>query len=125
MTKSGLFQTSNNYASIRKLFHLAVEDVNEHAPNDISYVYSGYAPLSVRMIQKMIKRESLEDFSSIPGEFIHELPDLSNISVLYVGGCTFAEISALRHLSTETSVKINVLTTHIINGNSLMHELIE
>ena len=30
---------------------LIVDDVDEHNPNDISYVYSGYAPISVRLIQ--------------------------------------------------------------------------
>ena len=28
-----------------------VEDINEKEPSDIAYVYSGYAPLSVRLIQ--------------------------------------------------------------------------
>ncbi|KAF9906448.1 hypothetical protein BX616_000721 [Lobosporangium transversale] len=48
--------TKNTYALVRKSLSLIVDEVNEHAPNDISYVYSGYAPLSVRLIQCVVQR---------------------------------------------------------------------
>lgn len=38
------------FAPIRKSFRL-LSDTLEAAPKDISYVYSGYAPLSVRLVQ--------------------------------------------------------------------------
>lgn len=41
----------NAYSSIRRSLRLIVDDVNEHNPNDISYVYSGFAPISVRLVQ--------------------------------------------------------------------------
>ncbi|KAI8069369.1 Sec1-like protein [Gongronella butleri] len=41
----------NAFAQSRRLLRLIVDDVNEFHPNDISYVYSGYAPLSVRLVQ--------------------------------------------------------------------------
>ena len=49
--------------------------------------------------------------------------------VLFVGGCTFAEVAALRFLSQqeEASTEYMVATTAVVNGNSflrsLMHEL--
>ncbi|KAJ8659540.1 hypothetical protein O0I10_004905 [Lichtheimia ornata] len=39
------------FASSRRSLRLIVDDVDEIHPNDISYVYSGYAPMSVRLVQ--------------------------------------------------------------------------
>ncbi|CAI2165487.1 1983_t:CDS:10 [Funneliformis geosporum] len=47
--------TNNKFSSIRKQLQLIVDEVDEHNPQDISYVYSGYAPLSVRLIQCVTK----------------------------------------------------------------------
>ncbi|KAF7727274.1 hypothetical protein EC973_007790 [Apophysomyces ossiformis] len=41
----------SSFSQIRRLLRLIVDDVDEFHPNDISYVYSGYAPLSVRLVQ--------------------------------------------------------------------------
>ena len=48
------------YSSLRKLLRLVVDEVNEHSPDDISYVYSGYAPLSIRLVQCVIQRHYLQ-----------------------------------------------------------------
>ena len=47
------------YPAIRKAFKLIVDDVNEHKPNDVSYVYSGYAPLSIRLVQIACQKDPL------------------------------------------------------------------
>lgn len=39
------------FAQCRRPLKLVVDDVDESAPEDISYVYSGYAPVSVRLVQ--------------------------------------------------------------------------
>ncbi|KAG0239155.1 vacuolar protein sorting-associated protein 33A [Mortierella sp. GBAus27b] len=48
--------TKNSYNLVRRSLSLIVDEVDEHAPNDISYVYSGYAPLSVRLVQCVVQR---------------------------------------------------------------------
>jgi hypothetical protein len=48
-----------NYTYLRKALRLIVDEVNEHDPNDIAYVYSGYAPLSVRLIQSILQKQYL------------------------------------------------------------------
>ncbi|KAF9110866.1 hypothetical protein BGX27_005759 [Mortierella sp. AM989] len=48
--------TKNTYSLVRRSLSLIVDEVNEHDPNDISYVYSGYAPLSVRLVQCVVQR---------------------------------------------------------------------
>lgn len=49
------------FASVRKSLRLINDDVDERAPADISYVYSGYAPLSVRLVQAVAQKEALLD----------------------------------------------------------------
>lgn len=48
-----------NYNYLRRVLRLIVDEVNEQNPNDISYVYSGYAPLSVRLVQSILQKEQL------------------------------------------------------------------
>ena len=51
------------FASVRKALRLINDDVDERAPADISYVYSGYAPLSIRLVQAVAQKEALLDLS--------------------------------------------------------------
>ena len=51
--------TKTNYTFLRKSLRLIVDEVNEHDPNDIAYVYSGYAPLSVRLVQCILQKQYL------------------------------------------------------------------
>ncbi|KAI9812420.1 MAG: hypothetical protein M1827_004651 [Pycnora praestabilis] len=50
---------TSNYISLRKSLRLIVDEVNEQDPDDIAYVYSGYAPLSVRLVQCIIQKQFL------------------------------------------------------------------
>jgi hypothetical protein len=45
--------------------------------------------------------------------------------VLFLGGCTQVEIAMLRYLGSVYKVQFVVLTTRIVNGNTLLQELIE
>jgi hypothetical protein len=51
--------TKTNYTYLRKQLRLIVDEVNEHDPNDIAYVYSGYAPLSIRLVQCALQKQYL------------------------------------------------------------------
>ena len=48
---ASLTSSKSPFAGARKPLRLVVDDIDEHDPNDVSYVFSGYAPLSVRMVQ--------------------------------------------------------------------------
>ena len=39
------------FAAIKRPLRLLVDDVDDKAPADIAYTFSGYAPLSVRLIE--------------------------------------------------------------------------
>ncbi|KAF2201469.1 vacuolar protein sorting-associated protein 33A [Delitschia confertaspora ATCC 74209] len=51
--------TVTNYSPLRRSLKLWDDEVNEADPNDISYVFSGYAPLSVRLVQSIIQKQTL------------------------------------------------------------------
>jgi lysine-specific histone demethylase 1 len=51
--------TKTNYTYLRKQLRLINDEVKEHDPNDIAYVYSGYAPLSIRLVQCILQKQFL------------------------------------------------------------------
>jgi hypothetical protein len=64
-----------------------VDDIDDAAPNDISYVYSGYAPLSIRLVQCITQKNAIlsvgagnEDDSPQTGAKRKELPKAHPIS---------------------------------------------
>src|SRR5208282_4053782 len=63
MTGAASAGTKTNYTYLRKQLRLIVDEVNEQDPNDIAYVYSGYAPLSVRLVQCIIQKQYLLSFT--------------------------------------------------------------
>ncbi|KNC96078.1 hypothetical protein, variant [Spizellomyces punctatus DAOM BR117] len=148
------------YPQIRKAFRLIVDDVNEHQPNDISYVYSGYAPISVRLVQAACQKgvgggsttweKSVagpapvgwkgweEPMRLLPGPTFEEVqrtgdtrvvakvkPKQKVTLIVFLGGCTFTEVSALRFLSQqdEGHREFIIATTNMISGSSMLKSL--
>ena len=58
--------TKTNYNYLRKHLKLIVDEVNEQDPSDVAYVYSGYAPLSIRLVQCVLQKPYI--LSLIKGE---------------------------------------------------------
>lgn len=56
---AGATGTKTNYTYLRKQLRLINDEVKEHDPNDIAYVYSGYAPLSIRLVQCILQKQYL------------------------------------------------------------------
>ncbi|XP_060558501.1 vacuolar protein sorting-associated protein 33A-like isoform X2 [Ruditapes philippinarum] len=140
--------TNRSYQTVRKSLKLTVEDVNEMAPNDISYVYSGYAPLSVRLIQYLARpgwRSITEVLSILPGPRVDEVQQIpvalrkrrSSITsshssmadqkvtlVFFLGGVTYAEVAALRFLAQQDDgCDYIVATTKLLTGSQLLYSL--
>ena len=42
-----------------------VDDINDASPNDISYVYSGYAPLSIRLVQCITQKNAISSAAPV------------------------------------------------------------
>ncbi|CAH0549200.1 unnamed protein product [Brassicogethes aeneus] len=151
LEKVGLLKTqsgSRHYTVLRKAMRLTMEDTSEINPSDISYVHSVYAPLSVRLVEQVTKKGGLRQLQDVlgllPGPTLDESPlvqsqsDPANpiainndqtrvVLVFFVGGCTFAEISALRFLSQQEdcNVEFVIATTKLINGETFLNSIIE
>lgn len=147
LEKAGLLKAQtggrNNYPTIRKTLRLWMDDVNEQNPTDISYVYSGYAPLSVRLAQLLSRpgwRSIEEVLRILPGPHFEERQSLPTglqkkrqpgenrvTLVFFLGGVTFAEIAALRFLSQleDGGTEYVIATTKLINGSSWLEALME
>ncbi|XP_016307390.1 vacuolar protein sorting-associated protein 33A [Sinocyclocheilus anshuiensis] len=133
----------NNYPTIRKTLKLWMEDANEQNPNDISYVYSGYAPLSVRLTQVLARpgwRSIEEVLKMLPGPHFEERQQVPTglhkkrqpgenrtTLVFFLGGVTYAEIAALRFLShvEDSGTEYIIATTKLINGTSWVKSLMD
>uniref|UniRef100_A0A673L6I0 Vacuolar protein sorting-associated protein 33A n=1 Tax=Sinocyclocheilus rhinocerous TaxID=307959 RepID=A0A673L6I0_9TELE len=133
----------NNYPTIRKTLKLWMEDANEQNPNDISYVYSGYAPLSVRLTQVLARpgwRSIEEVLKMLPGPHFEERQQVPTglhkkrqpgenrtTLVFFLGGVTYAEIAALRFLShmEDSGTEYIIATTKLINGTSWVKSVMD
>ena len=136
LTRSNCLRTvpcySKGFSSIKKSMRLTVNNSNEKNPTDIAYVHSYYAPLSVRLCQylvnpgwKMISdiiKQLPEPFFEINQEIDSSIRKRRNsgnsiasnfstdesktVLVFFLGGCTYAEIAALRFLSQQDDGKL-------------------
>jgi hypothetical protein len=219
LRKQGEAKLGNWFNNIRRPMRLLVLDVNEKEPDDIAYTYSGYAPLSCRLVEYArhsslaqiqavaaaassssssglggissmmegrsssggagstaggagssqtsagssgastkprlgedtirdgwgLPRHLEEAVRSTPGPTFHVHQTFSSSTaaplddfdgqpkadvslVVFVGGITYSEISALRYLEHKTlksQKKLIILTTSIINGNSFLESVFE
>lgn len=91
--------TVTNYTPLRKSLKLWDDDVNEADPDDISYAFSGYAPLSVRLVQSVIQKHTLANVikpSADPRASTQANPLAQGLRIFddatkYIRGTTFDE----------------------------------
>ncbi|XP_074515253.1 vacuolar protein sorting-associated protein 33B [Sebastes fasciatus] len=117
------------------------EEYDLRVPRDMAYIFSGaYVPLSCKLIEQVLERDGwtgLEDVTKLLNG--HEFAVTGNnggdskaksdaqriILVMFLGGCTFSEISALRFLGRERGYKFIVVTTAITNSSRLIESLLD
>eukprot|EP00501_MAST-03F_sp_TOSAG23-6_P001200 GSMAST32.ASY1.ANO1.1244.1 assembled CDS len=123
-----------NWATLRNKLKLIFNDVKcDNEPDDIAYVTSGYAPLSVRLTQLAIAGQWQKKHSTLkllPGPQIERKNRRKVVLVFVVGGITFLEIAALRHIARpqgqkESQFDIIVASTKLISGKSFMNSIVE
>lgn len=181
----------NWFPTTRKQLNLISDQQEDLDPSDIAFTYSGYAPLSVRLVQCVIDKSSVlgpkykkraavgpvtgaaaastggwkgaeEILKYIPGPRIDELQHSESfiredklrkilvknsgkrnaagkngggaaignkhtVLVLFVGGITYAEISALRFVAKRSEHLYNLViaTTGIISGDKVIDACLE
>ncbi|TYH75264.1 hypothetical protein ES332_D04G007700v1 [Gossypium tomentosum] len=145
LEKAGLLkkqESKSNWLTVKRALQLVVEDTDTANPNDIAYVFSGYAPLSIRLVQHAVRsgwRAMEEILKLLPGPHTETKRGASNgldkiadgrrslVLVVFVGGVTFAEIAALRFLSAQEGMAYDLIigTTKMVNGHSLVETFLE
>lgn len=155
LEKVGLLKVqsgSRSYAMLRKALHLTVEDFSEVSPKDISYVHSFYAPLTIRLVEHFLRPggwlamsdvmaripgATFEDVQKVESDGIRRNSITSEVSgsddntrtilVFFIGGCTFAEVSALRFLQQQPQNNVEFLcaTTKIISKDRFLQPYME
>jgi hypothetical protein len=146
LEKSGLLRrretlwmdSASSFSTLRKAMILINAEVDTVNPDDVSYVSSGYAPLTVRLVQLAIqgwagKEETLRE---LPGRLVdvqqeypprdfesalkESRPSLSlgaiakeekkpTLMVVFVGGVTYMELAALRFLSKRPTFPYHII----------------
>jgi hypothetical protein len=161
LQKAGLLVKSDGTKSTHSAVSTAFKLHNAYESNiqnqDLSYVYAGYAPVSVRLVQMAIGNFGTDTISEqvswkgfedklklIPGEAFEEDLIPKNTSgfrarmifnagasrknaslVVFIGGCTLAEISAIRALSHTSGKHIDILTTQVLSAGKIINDLTE
>ncbi|XP_053128403.1 vacuolar protein sorting-associated protein 33B [Hemicordylus capensis] len=133
----------SNFRAISKKLGLIPRGDGEYdlkAPQDMAYVFSGaYVPLSCKIIEQVLDRRSwlgLEEVVRLLGgnEFAatdgaaEENPAWDSqrvVLAVFLGGCTFSEISALRFLGKERGIRFIFLTTAITSSARLLESMVE
>jgi vacuolar protein sorting-associated protein 33A len=148
----------SSFSKLKDSLVLINAEVDTVEPDDISYISSGYAPLTVRLLQSAVNgwKNGREDIlRELPGRFfdiVQQYPpeDLATtmkrpvstgstygslalpvttesktkpvLIVVYVGGVTYMELTALRFLSKRPNFPYHIIccTTKIINGDTMM-----
>nr|CCC46975.1 putative vacuolar sorting protein [Trypanosoma vivax Y486] len=128
------------FSSVRKQFKLWDYNLDEKSPSDVSYAYSGYAPLSLRLLNELITCPDTWGSSGtlcdiLPGskaeirDEFHISGSPSSILVFFLGGVTLAEINAIRFLQKrwaelDQPKRIVIATTNVMNGTRMIRSLL-
>uniref|UniRef100_A0A1A7X9M0 Vacuolar protein sorting 33B n=1 Tax=Iconisemion striatum TaxID=60296 RepID=A0A1A7X9M0_9TELE len=140
---SSLAKKGNFRALSRKLNLVpkSDEEYDLRVPRDMAYIFSGaYVPLSCKLIEQVLEKDGwtgLEEVTrllnghefAVTGSSGADLKSKNNaqriVLVMFLGGCTFSEISALRFLGREKGYKFIVVTTSITNSSRLIEALLD
>jgi vacuolar protein sorting-associated protein 33A len=140
--------SASPFNSLRKSLILINAEVNTVEPDDVSYVSSGYAPLSVRLVQAAVQGwRGKEDtvLKELPGRLVDvtqhyppedlpaavKRPKGPSLGSLASEGSnsarkpTLMEIAALRYLSRRPTFPYHIIcvTTKVVNGSTLLRSL--
>ncbi|XP_054627516.1 vacuolar protein sorting-associated protein 33B [Dunckerocampus dactyliophorus] len=113
------------------------EEYDLRVPRDMAYIFSGaYVPLSCKLIEQVLERDGWTGLEEVVrllngNEFVvtgnngakNEAQRV--VLVMFLGGCTFSEISALRFLGKERGYTFIVVTTAITNSSRLLEALLD
>ncbi|VDB90948.1 Bgt-242 [Blumeria graminis f. sp. tritici] len=112
--------TKTNYTYLRKALRLIVDEVNESDPDDVAYVYSGYAPLSVRLIQSILQKQYLSSLARESSINDTVTPKLGTMPQKFTG---FEE--AIKHIRGETFDEIQKFSSKVALAREMFTSNVE
>ena len=129
--------SQNFYQTVLKKLNLINEEQFESKEQkDISYVYNGYCPIFLKLIEKMVEKgwgnlkdilkELSPDFTypSDENEIISNKTDKQFILLIFIGGITYGELAGIRYLNNKLrNKKFIVITTNIINSKRIFDQM--
>uniref|UniRef100_A0A8C7QQ32 VPS33B late endosome and lysosome associated n=1 Tax=Oncorhynchus mykiss TaxID=8022 RepID=A0A8C7QQ32_ONCMY len=129
----------SNFRALGRRLNLVPKSDEEYdlrVPRDMAYIFSGaYIPLSCKLIEQVLERDGwtgLEEVTRMLNGHEFAVTDARVktdsqriILVMFLGGCTFSEISALRFLGREKGIKFIVVTTAITNSARLLESMLD
>ena len=129
--------SQNFYQTILKKLNLINEEQFESKEQkDISYVYNGYCPIFLKLIEKMVEKgwgnlkdilkELSPDFTypTDENEIISNKTDKQFILLIFIGGITYGELAGIRYLNNKLrNKKFIVITTNIINSKRIFDQM--
>ena len=130
---------SKYYQTLLEKLNLINFNIDANNPTDTSFVFGGFAPISIRLVEQSLKKglnsiykEYLKNFGFEiifpPDEnaVVNPVNNKNFILLVFTGGVTYSEIEAVRFLNkTEefSKYKFLIITTNIINAKSLFDEI--
>ena len=130
---------SKLYQTLLEKLNLINFNVDINNPTDTSFVFGGFSPISIRLVETALKKgfatihkdilkNICNDFSFPPNEdqVINPNGDNNFILLVFIGGITYSEIEAIRFLNKSeefNKYKFLIITTNVINAKSFFEEI--
>jgi hypothetical protein len=127
---------NSNYNYLKDKLKLINENVNLFNPNDPSYVFGGFCPIIIRLIENLIEKgwRSIKDIlAKIPGDFnfpadeyevVYPKYEINYILLVFVGGITYSELAAIRYLNKKSKkYKFLIISDCMINNKKIFESL--
>ena len=130
---------SKYYLTLLEKLNLINFNIDANNPTDTSFVFGGFAPISIRLVEQSLKKglnsiykEFLKNFGFEiifpPDEqgVVNPTNDKNFILLVFTGGVTYSEIEAVRFLNKSeefSKYKFLIITTNIINAKSFFDEI--
>jgi hypothetical protein len=117
------------WSNFIKQFQLYAPDW-EQTDDQAAALYLGYAPLSVRYVQRVVNGDlgsivrPLAEIGQKCSEVGQtEVKTEGTFLVVFIGGCTHSELNSLRRIGERQNMKYQILTTHLFSSNDFFDRL--
>ena len=140
LEKIGVLKSADNqnfYQVILKKLNLINEEQFESKEQkDISYVYNGFCPIFLKLLEKMVEKGwgSIKDvlkelsndfiYPSDESEIISTKSDKQFILLVFIGGITYGELAGIRYLNSKLrNKKFIIITSNIVNRKKILEQM--